>query len=316
MNKFPGKDINSFRTAQELASSEPAQLKRTIAELEARIQEQDSLIAQQNEGLQSLAQKLQERESQLDDVKGGSKLDHGLQDIPDGFKDHAKIKKLEKANLVMEKLLEEFDEGFWTLFSEQRHGLEDCLKALEQLPATPETKRLYSRVKREWASIESAKKRNIVSPVNALRQLEDLERAVISYIIQRPRLTLTTAEIFRAEILMEAFVTDPELKSLSTNDSIRIISAKEEKKIYREQALRAMRRAAGLFPDMAKFEKRGKAARLIKIDGTNSKTNWACRCIITVCYMVFHYNNLLQSFDDLLDGREMIQFALLGELFR
>jgi len=60
MNQIVVPDINSFRTAQELSSSEPAQLKRTIAELETRIMEQDSLIAQQNEGIENLAHRLKQ----------------------------------------------------------------------------------------------------------------------------------------------------------------------------------------------------------------------------------------------------------------
>ena len=83
------------------------------------------------------------------------------------------------------------------------------MKALEQLPATPETKSLYAHVKKEWQAIEAAKKRNIITPVNALRQLADLERAVVTFILGRPKLSLTTAEVFRAEVLREAFVTDP-----------------------------------------------------------------------------------------------------------
>ena len=95
--------------------------------------------------------------------------------------------KLARANRSMEALIEDFQEGFWTLFSEQRQGLEECLAALEQLPATAETKRLYSRVKRQWKAIETAKKRNTITPVNALRQLADLERGVVTFILGRPK---------------------------------------------------------------------------------------------------------------------------------
>ena len=291
--------INDFRSAQELSSSEPAQLKRTIAELESRIMEQDSLIAQQNEGIKNLAHRLKQRELEIIEIKKRhDKPGQGPNNNPEDFNHYLEKTKLEKANKNMEGLIEDFEEGFWTLFSEQRQGLEECLKALEQLPATPETKSLYTHTKKEWQAIEAAKKRGTISPVNALRQLADLERAVVTFILGRPKLSLTTVETWRAEVLREAFVTDSKLKSLSTNDSIRTISAKEEKKIYREQALRAMRRAASLFPDMIKFEKKAKAARLIKI-GEGLGTNLARRCIITVCYMIYVCNSLLQSFDEL-----------------
>ena len=213
MNQLAAHDINSFRTAQELSSSEPAQLKRTIAELEARIMEQDSLIAQQNEGIENLAHRLKQRELELIDIKKmRSKPDQGLNNAPEGFEHSLEKEKLEKANKNMEALIEEFEDGFWTLFSEQRQGLDECLKALEQLPATPETKSLYAHVKKEWQAIEAAKKRGIISPVNALRQLADLERAVVTFILGRPRLSLTTVETWRAEVLREAFVTDSKLK--------------------------------------------------------------------------------------------------------
>jgi uncharacterized coiled-coil protein SlyX len=230
--------INDFRSAQELSSSEPAQLKRTIAELEARIMEQDSLIAQQNEGIENLAHRLKQRELELIDIKKmRDKPGQGLNNTPGDFNHYLEKTKLEKANKNMEALIEEFEEGFWTLFTEQRQGLDECLKALGQLPATPETKSLYAHVKKEWQAIEAAKKRGTISPVNALRQLADLERAVVTFILGRPRLSLTTVETWRAEILLEAFTTDRKLKQLTTNDSIRTISAKEERKIYREQAL-------------------------------------------------------------------------------
>jgi len=310
MNQLIVPTINDFRSAQELSSNKPAHLKRTIAELEARIMEQDSLIAQQNGGIENLAHRLKQRELELIDIKKmRDKPGQGPNNTPEDFNHYLEKTKLEKANKNMEALIEEFEEGFWTLFTEQRHGLDECLKALEQLPATPETKSLYAHIKKEWQAVEAAKKRNIITPVNALRQLADLERAVVTFVLGRPRLSLTTAEVFRAEVLREAFVTDSKLKSLSTNDSIRIISTREEKKIYREQGLRAMRRAASLFPDMIKFEKKGKAARIIK---TGEGLNLAHRYIITVCYMIYLCNSLLQSFGEMPDG----VVCTLGGIFR
>lgn len=314
MNKLALHNINAFRTAQELASSEPAQLKRTIEELETRIMEQDGLIAQQNEGLQNLAHRLEDREHELEEIKrADSRMGTGpaRSNSPECILQSLEKEKLEKANRNMEALIEDFQDGFWTLFSEQRQGLEECLAALEQLPATAETKSLYSHVKREWKAIEAAKKRNTITPVNALRQLADLERKVVTFILGRPKLTLTTVEVFRAGILLEAFETDRRLKSLSTNESMRSISAKEERRIYREQALRAMRRAASLFPDKVRFEKKGRGARLIRV-GEELGRNAALRCIITVCYIQCYCHNLLQSFGEPLE--EVIR--TLGGIFR
>jgi regulator of replication initiation timing len=140
MNTLAAQHINHFRTAQELSSTQPSQLRRTIAELEARIEEQDAIIALQNEGIQNLASKLAEREDHiliLENVR--SKPDQGLYDIPDDLRYRAEKENLERANRNMEALIEDFEDGFWTLFAEQRQGLEECLKALEQLPAAPET---------------------------------------------------------------------------------------------------------------------------------------------------------------------------------
>ena len=314
MIKLALHNINAFRTAQELSSSEPAQLKRTIEELEARIMEQDGLIAQQNEGLQNLARRLEEREHELEEIeRAGSKKGAGpaRSSSPESILQSLEKERLEKANRDMEALIEDFREGFWTLFSEQRQGLEECLAALEQLPATAETRSLYARVKRQWKAIEAAKKRNTITPVNALRQLADLERGVVTFILGRPKLTLTTVETFRAGVLLEAFETDRRLKSLSTNDAMRSISAKEERRIYREQALRAMRRAASLFPDKVRFEKKGRAARLIRA-GEDLGRNMALRCIITVCYILCYCHNLLQSFGE--PPEEVI--CTLGGIFR
>ena len=172
MNKLAAHNINSFRTAQELSSSEPAKLKRTIAELEARISMQDILIAQQNEDILSQSQELQQKKDELHAIKKmGGKPDQEHYDIPEGFENFLEKERLEKANKKMEALIDEFEDGFWTLLSERRQGLDECLKALEQLPSTPETKSLYAHVKKEWQAIEAAKKRGIISPVNALRQL-------------------------------------------------------------------------------------------------------------------------------------------------
>lgn len=295
MNKLAAYDINAFRAAGELSSSEPAQLKRTIAELEARISEQDDLIALQNAELA----KIREGERELvETLNARGRSDPGRNDCDSHS--YLEWERLEEANRKMEALIGDFEEGFWTLLSGQRQGLEDCLKALDSLPATPETKSLYARVKREWQAIESAKKRNIITPVNALRQLADLERGAVTFVLGRPKLTITTIEDFRARVLMEAFETDRRLKSLSTNDSIRTISAKEEKMIYRTQALRAMRRASDMFPDRIKFEMKGKAARLIKFAGATG-ANSTLRCIITVCYMIYACNSLLLTSGELLE---------------
>ena len=92
---------------------------------------------------------------------------------------------------------------------------------------------------------------------------------------------------------------------------MRSISAKEERRIYREQALRATRRAASLFPDKVRFEKKGRAARLIRA-GEEMGRNAVLRCIITICYIHCNCHNLLQSFGE--QPEEVI--CTLGGIFR
>ena len=102
MNQILVPTINYFRSAQELSSSVPAQLKRTIAENEDRIIEQDSLIAEQNERIENLSQKLQQKKEELHAIekmssKPGQGLDEALEDL--------KKEKLEKTNKNMEALI-------------------------------------------------------------------------------------------------------------------------------------------------------------------------------------------------------------------
>ncbi|RPH73282.1 hypothetical protein EHM76_05510, partial [bacterium] len=54
--KLAADTINAFRSGQELASSEPAELKKTIAELEARIREQNSLLGQKDDYIDAILQ--------------------------------------------------------------------------------------------------------------------------------------------------------------------------------------------------------------------------------------------------------------------
>ena len=77
--------------------------------------EQDSLIAQQNEGIENLAHRLKQRERELIDIKKmRSKPGQGLNNAL-RFQLALEKEKLEKANKNMEALIEEFEEGFWTL---------------------------------------------------------------------------------------------------------------------------------------------------------------------------------------------------------
>ena len=241
-----------FRTAMDLSSREPAQLRRTIEELETRIEEQDSLIERQLACIIEIEQRLSAKERQIDSRS-------------DNFKLFVKTDDLLKDNRQLEDSLERLTEGFDSLFHVQLDCLEDSLIVLRKLPATYETKSLFTRIKKQSLAVERARDKGGASSISSLRQLADLEMEVIHFIISRPLLTFTRSEHYRAEVLLEALYRDFRLKSLSTPESQKILAEREEKPIDAKQALRAMRRAANLHPDKVRFDLKRKA-RLCKID--------------------------------------------------
>jgi hypothetical protein len=236
--------IKSFRCAQELCSSEPAQLKRTIEELEARVREQDTLIFQKDEYIEELSQKLTKTRNQLFEMEHArSKPD--LYPVPDGLKVKVRMDGLEKQNRYMENLLSDFEEGFWSLFNTQKDRLKENLDLLAKLPAAPETKSLHARVKKESQAILTARARKI-TPVNALKQLSELEEPVIKFILSRPALTFTSIEAFRAEVLLENMRIS-RVRCLIVPQASKILVEREEKPVNRMMTQRTMRRASKLY---------------------------------------------------------------------
>ncbi len=272
MQKVAPETICAFRSAADLSSKEPAQLRRTIEELEARIREQDDLLAQKTSYIIELELKLQEREGQLYELETArSDPGKGIHPLPNGFELKVKMDRLEKSNKEMERTLDGLQDSFWDLYETELDSIRASLKAVEQMPATSESKSLYSRANKEFQGIVSAKKRNAVSPVNALRQLADLERGIIAFIINRPSLTFIRAEHYRGEVLIEALYRDPKKTSLYTSVACQILSEREDKIITPKQALRAMRRAAGYHSDKVKFEmgprRRGRLCKIGNEEG-------------------------------------------------
>lgn len=260
--KIAADSINAFRSGQELASSNTAQLRRTIEELGERIHAQDLLIEEQK-------QALIEKESQIDDLayeldilsgaindprhKGGVLA----KELQEGYKQSAKIQQLTKANESLIRSLEELEETFQYIIDSVIAGVDAALDALDLLPATAETANLHARAKKEIKSIMRAKKANQISPANCLRQLADVEYGIISFITARPALTFKKAEHYRAALLVETLYRNQNAKSLNSANAIQIISTAEEKPIARMQARRAMEWAARLRPDKVLLRKRG-----------------------------------------------------------
>lgn len=264
MKGLDPESINSFRCARELCGSEPAQLKRTIEELEARVREQDTLIFQKDQYIDELSQELVKRKNQLFELEH-ARSKPGLYPIPDGLKVKVRMDALEKENLYMENLISDFEDGFWNLFYAQRERLKEYLGMLAKLPATPETKSLHARVRKESLAIMAARAQHKITPVNALRQLAELEGPVIQFILSRPALTFTRSEVYRGEVLLENMKIS-KAKCLTGPQATKILVEREEKPVSRAMTQRAMRRAAKLHPDLVKHEKRKGVSRLVLIE--------------------------------------------------
>jgi len=256
-------DINAFRSGQELASSNTAHLRKTIAELEERIHAQDHLIEEQKRAIVEKECRNQDLTYELDVLCGviydprhtGQVLAKELQE---GYKQYAKIQQLKKANENLSKPLEELEDAFQHIIAAVIANVESALAALDEMPATDETASMYARAKKESQGIMRAKKTGQISPANCLRQLADVEYGIVSFITSRPALTFKKAEHYRAALLVETLYRDPRAKSLNSANAKQIISTAEEKPIHRIQARRAMEWAAKQQPDKVMLRKRGR----------------------------------------------------------
>jgi hypothetical protein len=252
--------MEAFRTAAELSSHEPAQLRRTIEEQETRISEQDSLIEQQLQYIRELEQKLAAKQQTHPGAMG-----------LDSLKLLSEISDLRERNLRLEEAQERLEYGFDSLFMAQEDNLASSLAVLEKLPATDDVRNLYTRIKKQSNAIERARQLGQVSPLNALRQMADLEKELIQFMTGRPLLTFARSDRYRAAVLLAALERDK--KPLSTAQAVRILEEVEDKPIDPKQALRAMRWAANSSPNQAKFELRGarRKAWLCKINAKEAR---------------------------------------------
>jgi myosin heavy subunit len=235
--------LASMRTAADLCSNEPAQLRRTIEELEGRISSQDDLIERQLQYIHELEEKLERLQETRSEVN------------PDNLNLRGEISNLKERNKRLEEAQERLQDGFDMLFHVQIDNLENSLEMLVKLPASPESKSLYARCKKQSQAVKRAKELGRASPLNSLRLMADLESEIIQFIIGRPLLTFTRSDRYRAEVLLSTLSRDA--KPISTLEAARILGEAESKTIDPKQALRAMRWAANSHPDQAKFEKRG-----------------------------------------------------------
>lgn len=248
--------LADFRSAADLCSSEPAQLRRTIEELEGRLSAQDDLIERQLQYIHELEQKLEPTQA----TRPGAN--------PDNQRLIKEISDLKERNKRLEEAHEHLQDGFDMLFHAQAENLTNSLEMLAKLPASPEARSLHSRAKKQSQAVMRARELGRASPLSALRQMADLEKEIVQFITGRPLLTFCRADRYRAEVLLATLGRDA--KPISTLEAARILGEAEGKPLDPKQALRAMRWAALQHPDQATFEKRG-ARRKAWLCKTNSK---------------------------------------------
>ncbi len=256
MGELAPNTISAFRSAADLNSSDTAQLRKTIEELQTRIAEQDTIMEQQAQAIINLRKTLQEKDEILQMLERDASQ---LKPVTDNL-ETLRRKKQEEDFKKLEAQVDEMEDGFFHVYTSMDDNLEEALKALAELPATSESTAIYARAKKEIQEIKRAERANKISPVNSLRLLADVEHRIVNFITARPPLTFTKAERYRAEFLIEVLERDPKLKAIKSPEAAKILSAAEEKPISTKQARRAMISAAKLHPEKVKLSKRGLGA--------------------------------------------------------
>jgi cell fate (sporulation/competence/biofilm development) regulator YmcA (YheA/YmcA/DUF963 family) len=129
MAEVSSDSIIFFRSAADLATSEPSQLRRTIEELEARIEEQNKVLLQQAEAIQHLNARINEKDSQLRFIeKKAVNGDHSPHS--DSFKETLRTKKLQQDNERMSTLIDEMEDGFfWHAYSAMLENVDASLES-------------------------------------------------------------------------------------------------------------------------------------------------------------------------------------------
>jgi hypothetical protein len=228
--------INSFRSLEDLRSAEPAQLKRTIWDLEQQIESYRNVIERQ-------AERIQELEATLD-------LRHG-----------DSVKLPASSSLEMELKLEQYADAFIELYETEEDFSSEVLDYFKQLPATPQTKELAGRLRTFPSQLRNARIRKQIDPFQAYKELRELSAEALRFIWQHPKAAEPLkVEVFRAQILLESLKNG--VRSLDTQDVIKSLTMVESHRIDRKQALRAMRRAASLEP-LARFEQKARRKAIL-----------------------------------------------------
>ena len=221
MVKLDAVTINSFRSAAELSRTEPAQLKRTIRDLELQIESYRNVIEHQ-------ADHIRELEAGLD-VEHGEKVG---QSAPSS---------------ELELKLEQYARAFIELYEAQQDLISEALEYLQQLPATPQARELAGRLRTVPGRLRNARIRKQIDPFQAYAELQELTAEAMRFLWLHPKAAAPLkVEVFRGLILLESLHNG--VSSLDTQEVIKSLTMVEGRKIAREQALRAMRQAVKLDP--------------------------------------------------------------------
>jgi hypothetical protein len=231
---FVPSTLGTFRTAEALNSSEPAQLRRTIAELEERIAQQDVIIENQYHYILSL------------------ESGNAAPPQPRGDRD---TDRLQSEVTALQGIQDSLEEQFKEFLRARVDSLNQLLGEMDRLPDRPETRAVYAKIKREGHQIQRNRARGGISPMAAITQISELEREAVAILTNQPKITFARSDQYRAEILIHSLGIGH--KTISTQEAITILMEAENRTIHREQAIRAMRWAVTAHPDKVQLVKRG-----------------------------------------------------------
>jgi len=291
MAKVPSDSISAFRSAADIESSNQAL--QTIAELEDKIQnltnlllERDKLIAELQQvppsfqdlppapppsSLEKLRAQLDAMTRERDELK--RKYRDSLQKLHTSYVDPKEYKRLKAEVLSLKELQqarlraerEDERDRLHAEFKDQVGGWQRMFTCLERLAiktastladheATNETERdLARQLRTKPDELRSYISMSEISYQDAFEELAPILHAAASKIAEKKKLGLPVTKIeHRARILLE---TLRRLECITTADAIKIIFGDEGHMPKREQALRAMRKAAQLEPHRAIFVK-------------------------------------------------------------
>jgi len=221
MVKLAAVTINSFRSAAELSRAEPAQLKRTIRDLELQIESFRNVIERQADHIREL--------------EAGLGLEHGEKAGQSASSSELELK------------LEQYAGSFIELYEAQQELISEALGYLQQLPATPQARELAGRLRTMPGRLRNARIRKQIDLFQAYAELQELSAKAMRFIWQHPKAAAPLkVEVFRALILLESLHNG--VNSLDTQEVIKSLTMVEGRKIDRKQALRAMRQAVKLDP--------------------------------------------------------------------